>query len=67
MLSGFEMKFGRSNGLAPGGRQSCDGRWSVFSGVSPMASRCCSVDLRRESVEEKVMGEDERVENVVVE
>jgi len=44
MLSGFEMKFGRSVG-----RGSLDGRWSVFSGVSPMASRCCSVDLRRES------------------
>ena len=24
-----------------------DGRWSVWSGVSPMASRCCSVDEGR--------------------
>ena len=46
ILRGFEMKFGRQ------GRPSMDGRWSVFSGISPMASRNCSVDegaLRRGS------------------
>lgn len=37
------MKFGRTNGV----RQSLDGRWSVFSGISPMASRNCSVELER--------------------
>lgn len=38
MLRQFEMKFGRE------GRPSLDGRWSVFSGISPMASRNCSID-----------------------
>lgn len=39
MLRQFEMKFGRE------GRPSLDGRWSVFSGISPMASRNCSLDM----------------------
>ena len=26
-----------------------DGHWSIYTGVSPMASRCCSVDLSRDS------------------
>lgn len=38
MLSAFELKFGRQT------RPSMDGRWSVFSGISPMASRNCSLD-----------------------
>jgi hypothetical protein len=60
MLMGYEMKFGRQ------GRPSMDGRWSVFSGVSPMASRNCSFDERRESgmgVEVK-REQEERVERV---
>lgn len=58
MLRGFEIKFGRQ------GRPSMDGRWSVFSGISPMASRNCSVDegrLRKGSRDE------EHVENVAEE
>lgn len=45
MLRGFELKFGRQ------GRPSMDGRWSVFSGISPMASRNCSVDEGQLSTE----------------
>lgn len=40
MLGSFEMRFGRRGGA------SADGRRSVDSGVSPMASRRCSVDGR---------------------
>jgi len=54
MLRGFEMKFGRTNGV----RQSLDGGWSVFSGVSPMASRNVSLDLRRKSAVVEQSGED---------
>jgi hypothetical protein len=61
ILRGFEMKFGRTSGA----RQSLDGRWSIFSGVSPMASRNGSLDLRRESVGvERRSGEDVRESGV---
>jgi hypothetical protein len=42
MLGGWEMNFGRG---------SVDGR-SVWSGVSPMGSRCVSVEIERPQVEE---------------
>ena len=59
MLSGYEMKFGRQ------GRPSMDGRWSVFSGVSPMASRNCSVDEGRGSgMGVEAEREEEKVERV---
>jgi len=62
MLKGFEMKFGRT-GMGSGVRGSLDGGWSVWSGVSPMASRCASLDEgRRRSGEER--GEKEEVEVV---
>lgn len=65
MLRGFEMRFGRQ------GRPSMDGRWSVWSGVSPMASRCCSVDGgRRESglaLSRRASRSEETVESVAEE
>ena len=57
MLRGFEMKFGRT-----GAKGSLDGRWSVFSGVSPMASRVGSVDLRRVSRGEEVVEAEDTAE-----